>query len=50
MNVHGYTESAASHFNTHTPWRDFALYNNIIVLWPDGYNDKPHGYRSWNVS
>ena len=50
MNVHGYTESAASHFNTHTPWRDFALNNNIIVLWPDGYNDKPHGYRSWNVS
>ena len=48
MDVHGYTESAASHVGL--PWMDFALNNNIIMLWPDGYNDKPHGYRSWNVS
>ena len=48
MDVHGYTESAVSHVGL--PWRDFALNNNIIMLWPDGYNDKPHGYRSWNVS
>ena len=48
MDVHGYTGSAAGQVGL--PWKDFALNNNIIMLWPDGYNDKPHGYRSWNCS
>ena len=51
VDFHGYTGSAHNQMQPNSaPWKDFALNNEIVMLWPDGLNDAPHGYRAWNCS
>ena len=51
VDFHGYTGSAHNQMQPNSaPWSDFALNNGIVMLWPDGLNDAPHGYRAWNCS
>ena len=38
------------HIQMGPPWKEFALRNDIMMLWPDGLNDAPKGYRTWNCS
>ena len=51
VDFHGYTGSAHYQMDPNGgPWKNFALNNGIVMLWPDGLNDAPHGYRAWNCS
>ena len=40
----------SAHIQMGPPWKEFALRNDILMLWPDGLNDAPKGYRTWNCS
>ena len=40
----------SAHIQMGPPWKEFALRNDIMMLWPDGLNDAPKGYRTWNCS
>ena len=44
VDFHYYVGSAHNQM-VENNWKNFALNNSILMLWPDGYNDAPHGYR-----
>ena len=50
IDIHGQYMSAHDMMNYPYWKKDFALRNDIVMLWPDGLNDSPDDYRAWNCS